>query len=157
MWRDDSGFGALNQKMNRLTIIFIIATLVTTNVFAQVIKKCDIDILGQINAGKENLDQKDIKKFLLTFDKSCDTNIEYSEFSNELLFMVLDQYTQTLVAVMQKEKKNLETEYILYEIGSPINDSFDLKNVIAKVENVKVVGKLKGQIIEKLKEALAKY
>ena len=58
---------------------------------------------------------------------------------------------------MEKEKKNLETEYILYEISNPVNDSFDLKDLIAKVDHVKVDGKLKGQIIEKLREALAKY
>lgn len=143
--------------MNRLTTILIIATLLTTNLFGQVIKKCDIGILGQINGDKDNLNQRDIKDFLLTFDKSCATNIEYSEFSNELLFIVLDKHTQTMVTVMEKEKENLETEYILYEISSPVNDSFDLKNLIAKVDRVKVAGKLKGQIIEKLKEALAKY
>jgi hypothetical protein len=144
------------KKMNRLTIFFIITTLLTTNLFGQVIKKCDIEILGQINEDKENLNQKDINNFLLTFDKSCGTNIEYSEFSNELLFMVLDKHTQTLVTVMEKERKNLDTEYILYEIGNPINDSFNLKNLMTKVDNVKVVGKVKGQIIEKLKVALAK-
>ena len=143
--------------MNKLITILTVTILLTGNLFGQEIKKCDIGVLGQINVDKDNLNEKDIKDFLFTFDKTCNTNIEYSEFSNELLFMVLDKHTQTMVTVMEKEKKNLETEYILYEISSPINDSFDLKNLITKVDHVKVAGKLKGQIIEKLKEALAKY
>jgi hypothetical protein len=141
--------------MNKLIYIFI-ATLFTTNLFGQSIKKCDIEVLGQISEARGNLTEKDINEFLLTFDKSCDINIEYSEFSNELLFMVLDKYTETIVAVMEKEKMNMATEYILYEISDPINDSFDLKNLIEKVNHVKVSGALKRQILEKLKEALAK-
>jgi hypothetical protein len=128
----------------------------TLTSFGQDIKRCDIAVLGQIDRNIENLKEKEIKDFLLTFDTSCNNNVEYSEFSNELLFKILDKHTLTILTVLESKEKNLKTDKILYELSSPINDSFNIDELISKIEKVKINEELKGQVIAKLKEAKGK-
>jgi hypothetical protein len=143
--------------MNNFAILLTIAVIGTTNLFGQGGEKCDISILAHISTVEYDLKENDVREFLSTFDKSCSLNIEYSEFSNALLFEVLGRHTQTFISVMESEKQNLEIDYILKQIANPINDGIDLKNLIAGVDRVKVDGQIKEQIIKKLKEAQAKY
>jgi hypothetical protein len=99
------------------------------------------------------LKQNEIRDFLLTFGKECRNNAEYSEWSNELLFSVLDKQTELTLATIEKEEKQIEINEILTDLGSPINDMIDVKKLIPKVEKVKFNGRLKKNIIEKLKTA----
>jgi len=62
---------------------------------------------------------------LLTFDHPCQYNIEYCEFSNVLLFVVLENYTKSFLKMIRKEKKVLSLDKILSEIVQPIHGSFD--------------------------------
>jgi hypothetical protein len=142
--------------MKKFILIWTLTVLGTLTSFGQDIKRCDIAVLGQIDRNIENLKEKEIKDFLLTFDTSCNNNVEYSEFSNELLFKILDKHTLTILTVLESKEKNLKTDKILYELSSPINDSFNIDELISKVEKVKINEELKGQVIAKLKEAKGK-
>lgn len=143
--------------MKKFSIILTIAAIATSNLLYGQVKKCDIDILAYTSTREYDLTEKDVKDFLSTFDKSCSVNVEYSEFSNTLLFEVLDRYTQTFISVLERHKRNLAVDYIFKELASPIDDNIDLKKLIAKVEGVKADSNMKRQIVERLEEANAKY
>jgi hypothetical protein len=121
---------------------------------AQDVKKCDIVFLGLIDRNIENLKKEEIEDFLLTFHASCSINVEYSEFSNELLFKILDKYTLTILTILESTGKKFKTDIILNELSSPVNDSFNIEELISKVDNTEINKEFKEQVIAKLNEAL---
>lgn len=122
-------------------------------VLSQSVSPCDIETLAVTESNIYKLTDKEIKDFLLTFDYRCKNNIEYSEYSNELLFVVLENHTKSFIKIIRKEKKSLNLDKILSEIARPIHDSIDLNWILIKVDNIKSGGKLKRQIVENLKKA----
>jgi hypothetical protein len=136
--------------------VFLLIILSTSCLFAQDIKKCDIDVIGFTDRNLEKLTEKDIEAFLLTFDASCKNNVEYSEYSNEILFKIFDRYPKTLLYTLEKDEKKLSKDVILEQLGAPFTGDPDIRDLIAKTNKVKINQKLKHQIIEKLKQAETK-
>ncbi|WP_276371745.1 hypothetical protein [Chryseolinea sp. H1M3-3] len=132
--------------------ILTILTFATTTLFGQTVQKCDGPVLSIIadKIGKAN--QKEIADFLLTFGEECRNNIEYSEWSNELLFSLLDKQTDLTVNTIEKEEKRLEMEAILEDLSSPLLDP-NIKDIISRIERVKIKKELKDKIIERLRTA----
>ena len=98
------------------------------------------------------LSQKEITDFLLTFGEECRNNAEYSEWSNELLFSILDKQTELIIKTIEKEEKRIEINEILDDLSSPILDP-NTKDIISKIEKIKIQKELKDKIIERLKTA----
>jgi hypothetical protein len=144
--------GQCANKGMRFSILTILA-LSTTTLFGQTIPKCDNSILLSTSQKIGKLDQKEITNFLLTFGQECRNNVEYSEWSNELLFSLLDKQTDLAVKTMEKEEKRFEMEEIFDDLSSPIHDLINVKNIISKIEKVKIKRGLKDKIIERLKTA----
>src|SRR5690606_30369658 len=51
--------------------------------------KCDLNIVLEVSENQDNLDLKLVSRFLRTLNGECTNNVEFSEFSNEMLFVVL--------------------------------------------------------------------
>jgi hypothetical protein len=137
------------MKFSILTIL----TLVTTTLFGQAIQKCDRTVLLSTSEKIGRLNQKEITDFLLTFGQECRKNAEYSEWSNELLFSLLDKQTDLTVKTIEKEEKRIATEEIFGNLNSPINDMISVKNLIPKIEKTNIRQDLKEKIIESLRAA----
>ncbi|MGC3943787.1 MAG: hypothetical protein QM762_04470 [Chryseolinea sp.] len=135
--------------------VSIVLSVLTTSLYAQNDNKCDDAILLSTSERIGRLAEKEIADFLLTFGEKCRDNAEFSEWSNELLFMVLDKQTELTLKVIQEEKR-IEKAVILDDLSEPINDSIDLKALINKVNKVKVDDNLKAEIIKSLKTADAR-
>jgi hypothetical protein len=146
--------GRQKNNMRLRLIILTWLTLSTLTNYGQEIKKCDLASL----AGKEigQLTQSDILDFLLTFDKECRNNVEYSEVSNELLFTILDKQTELILLTLKKYEKSISSDLIIEELTTPINDSFDLKQLIKKVAKTSADNDLKRKVIDNLKIADSK-
>jgi hypothetical protein len=127
-------------------------TLTSISLFGQAIKKCDETVLHFTSGKIGQLSQKEIKDFLLTFGKECEANVEYSEWSNELLFDVLEKQTELTLSTIQKEENNIELEEILDAISSPLLDE-NIDKLIEKVQGTKVDTKLRQTIVDKLRNA----
>lgn len=127
--------------------------LATLPVAGQIVDKCDRDILLRTNKKMGKLDQYEIRVFLLTFGKECRDNAEFSEWSNELLFSLLDKQTELTLRAMEKEEKRIEIDEILENLNSPVSDSVSAMSLILKVDLVEINEQLKKQIIENLKKA----
>ena len=135
----------------RLSILTIL-TLTTTILFGQTVQKCDGTILRSTSEKVGRLTQKEITDFLLTFGEECRNNAEYSEWSNELLFSILDKQTELIIKTIEKEEKRIAIKEIFDDLSSPILDP-SIKDIISKIEKIKIEKELKHKIIERLKTA----
>jgi hypothetical protein len=82
--------------------------------------KCDISLLRETEKDFAKLSRQKILDFLCTFDPRCATNIEYSEYSNELLFKILDRYTGEFLWALSK--KQVHKQYIYETLSNPLLD-----------------------------------
>jgi len=99
------------------------------------------------------LTHQEIMNFLLTFDDQCQSNVEYTEWSNELLFEMLNTQTELTVKTIANETKSIERVAVLKNLEEPLHDRFNLKSIIAKVEKVKFNAEAKREIVSRLKIA----
>jgi len=94
-------------------------------------QKCDIEKLKIVSQHLNGLTFKIVSDFVCTFDTSCKNNVEYSEWSNELLFKVLDKSPTLLFEVIMARQVN--NDIILNEIKNPSLD-INLQNLYDKVK-----------------------
>jgi hypothetical protein len=106
------------------------------------------------NVGGVN--QQEMVDFLLTFAEECQTNVEYSEWSNELLFELLEKQTELVVKTIAHQTKRIELAAILRNLEEPLHDRFNIKAIISKVEKIKFDPDVKKEIIDRLKVADSK-
>lgn len=121
--------------------------------------KCNIDALIPIVKAlkKKQLTDKQILLFLKSFDKLCNTNVEYSEFSNELLFGVLKWYPNKVITILEANKESIDINYIVEELKSPIHDEIDVKGTYTKVLNTNINNEFKSKILYSLDTAKTKF
>ncbi len=86
--------------MKNLFIILILLVPIISKSQSEI--KCDINKISEVKKNLGNLNEEIVKDFLLTFDKTCKNNIEYSEFSRETLYELLNQNPLILIETMDK-------------------------------------------------------
>lgn len=112
-------------------------------------KKCDIDVITFINERVDSLDEAAVLKFLSVFDVTCNTNVEFSEYSNEVLFALLGKRPDLVIIVLDKYSY-LSKNYILKVLQQPVNDEISIEKVRNEVAKVKTKSKIKEEIIKSL-------
>ncbi len=110
---------------------------------------CSIEVLTRINNELDHLSPTDIKHFLRTYHNSCKYNVEYSEWFNELLFEILDNYPDELLSQMYSDTL-IDGESIIVEFGQPTHDNINLSKSILKVQEVDIDEGFKKRIITSL-------
>ncbi len=89
---------------------------------------CNIQILVSVNKNFESLSKIEIDSLLMTFSQSCSNNIEFSEFSNELLFETIERYP-VLTLELLKDSVKYDFEVIYQELTSPLHDLIPLSKI----------------------------
>jgi hypothetical protein len=140
--------------MRSIFFIAIFLSLSPSTLFGQEIKKCDDTILSGVHKKIGKLNRNEIAKFLMSLGKECENNAEFSEWSNELLFAVLDKQTDLMLKTIEKEERNIELDVILEDLESPISDMIVVRSLIPKVEKAKISKRVKQQILDRLKIAV---
>lgn len=113
--------------------------------------KCISSNINEIVKVEKNIlevDSKQILLFLLTIKKECENNIEFSEYSNKVLYELLDKRTCSLIKVIIYNP-SLDMDYILLQISNPILD-YNYKLLVSKIENCKTKSVIKKKLIEAL-------
>ena len=137
----------------RSIVLLAIILMVSWPVHAQPVTKCDMTNFLGLSKKMGFLTHQEIMNFLLTFDDECQNNVEYSEWSNELLFEMLDNQTELTVKTIAYETKSIERVAVLKNLEEPLHDRFNIKSIIAKVEKVKFNAEAKREIVGRLKIA----
>lgn len=109
--------------------------------------KCNIEIVVEINENIENISENLMLRFLKTFGEECKNNVEFSEFSNETLFKVIQNEPGLFCKVIEKNNNQIDFGLIVSELKNPINDLIDLELTIKKIADTKTSHSLKSQLI----------
>jgi hypothetical protein len=139
------------MKLKSVLMIFLLSS---TFVFCKgqeklTEKKCDIDIITFTNERIDSLNEAIVLKFLSVFDATCNTNVEFSEYSNEVLFAVLEKRPDLVIIALDKYSY-LSKDYILKNLQQPVNDEINIEKVKDEVAKVKTKSKIKEEVIKSL-------
>jgi len=143
-------------EMKSITFFAIAFSMLSSTLCGQSTTKCDMAKLLDVSKNVGKVTHQEMVDFLLTFGEECQNNVEYSEWSNELLFELLDKQTELIVKTIAHQTKVIELAAILKNLEEPIQDRFNLKAINDKVEKVKFDPDVKKEIINRLKIAESK-
>jgi len=113
-------------------------------------KSCDIEKVKIVNDHMDSLTFQIVSDFLCTFDNSCINNVEYSEWSNETLFKLLESSPTLFFEVVTKGQ--VDNKLLLKEIENPIQD-FDIQVIYDKINGATASTDLKGEYLKALMTA----
>jgi hypothetical protein len=119
-------------------------------------EKCKIEYARDIKLNIDNLTEEQISLFLCSFDEKCSKNVEFSQFSNKMLFLLMSRYPVQALKVMS-EGKNLSMKSIQENLQSPISDNIDLKQLYKQIEEVEEYQEAKEIVLNSIKIAIEKY
>ena len=142
--------------MKHQILIIILISILSAKDNNQSSYNCKIEYVLVAHKNLNELTNEIVKDFLLTFDSTCSNNIEYSEFSNQTLFEVLDSNPQLFCHVMRAESKIVHYQVIIDALKAPINDGIPLNEILHKIENLKPNDKLKMDLVKSLNIAITK-
>jgi len=112
-------------------------------------KRCDIDIVLETDENMDSLSDNLIYLFLYSFDESCSNNVEFSEYSNEVLFKLLKHYPDQAAKNIIRDEINQDV--IFKELSSPINDAISVDEVVESLENSSIDVIIKKKFVTALK------
>ena len=113
------------------------------------------DTLKQVQAKVGKLSANEIGTFFKAFNPSCLKSVEFSEWSNELLFSVLGKQPREFIEMLEK-KDEARVKAILSALESPVNDGIDINSIYVSAKSAKTTSKMKQKIIDALKVAGSK-
>jgi hypothetical protein len=128
---------------------FTVLTLLTfTTIFAVTpCDKCDIEKVKIANEHLDSLTFQIVNDFLCTFDSICKNNVEYSEWSNETLFKVLEKSPTLFFKVIATG--HVDSKLLLKEIESPIHD-YDFQKIYNKIKATSAPTNIKSKYLNAL-------
>ena len=113
-------------------------------------KRCNIDIVLEVDEEIEALNDKQINLFLYSFDKSCANNVEFGEYSNEVLFKVIGKYPELVALNLVKEGINKTVIY--EELSSPVSELSNIKDTYNTILESNIDESIKKELLNALKE-----
>jgi hypothetical protein len=112
--------------------------------------KCNIDVLGHVYLNMNELTTKDLDALLQTIDSSCNSNVEFLEFSNETLFKALELYPAEMLKLIETKGAQYDFPTIYKELTSPLHDLIPLDNVELALKGIN----LEGNKVDSVRRAL---
>jgi hypothetical protein len=116
--------------------------------------KCNYNCWPAIRDSINGLTEQQVLAFLQTLGHDCDNNVEFSEYSNETLFKIIEFNPDRFVSVIEKHQAYIVFNTIFEMIENPVKDGIDLEKVADLVCNIKTDSKVKSRIVESLKIAI---
>lgn len=116
--------------------------------------RCEIQIVLALDKQMDNVSYELLYKFLCTFDQSCSNNVEYSQFSNEVLYKAIEMHPGAIVEILS-DHPELKREYIYKELSSPLLD-YDYNSIIKSLKRLDSGNEeVKNRVIKSVEDALA--
>ncbi len=112
--------------------------------------RCNLEIVLEVDEDLDDLTDKQIYLFLYSFDESCANNTEFGEYSNEVLFKVLNKYPGLLALNLIKE--GINKDVILYALSSPVSELSNIEVTYNNVLKSNINKKIKQDLLEALKK-----
>jgi hypothetical protein len=98
---------------------------------------CNIDIVLSTLNNIDSLSDNEIRLFLKTFSQKCRNNVEFSEFSNEMLFKVLEKHSEAFLRIICDSNSPIEIDFetIYEELKSPLHDLIPVVKIKAATDS----------------------
>ncbi len=138
-----------NEELNKSDTLGYINVSNNTDIFNKECEKCNIQVIKNIYENIEKLSLKIINEFICSIDKSCNNNVEFSEWSNEMLFKIIEK-NPTLYFIALKDFKSEKQQYILSEIENPVIE-IDYQKIYNSIKEINVEQELKEEYLNSLK------
>ena len=105
----------------------------------------------ETDAGKKN-----VSDFLLCFDNKYSNAAELGEYSNEVLFKLLENYPKLTLEIMSKNKNQISWKLICQEIANPIivSEVNIISGISKKIEAISGYDNVKKDVLDALKQAI---
>lgn len=114
--------------------------------------RCDINTILRTKNRIENLTDDDVYTFLFTFSEDCKNNVEFGEFSNEVLFEVVLKYSDIISNNLKKD--SIYQDVILNELANPIMEMESMDTIIEAINSLDVTKQAKQDVITSFKITL---
>ncbi|WP_145957547.1 peptidyl-tRNA hydrolase [Labilibaculum antarcticum] len=137
------------RKIIKISIILLTFMNVSNVAFAKS-EKCNIDKLLVIHDNIDSLSFQMVEDFLYTFDEACKNNVEYSQWSNELLYKVIDKRTKLYFKVLQSENITNDS-CILKSFRAPLLD-YNYQKLYDKIKGIKTSESARNSYLNALSE-----
>ncbi len=112
---------------------------------------CNVKVILYVNQNIDSLSKEAIDMFLQVFSEECDNHVEFSEFSQEMIFEVFSKYPQDVAELITKNDYNLIA--ITSELCCPLLDPA-IKPIIKDFETVEISNPKIDSILIALNRAL---
>ena len=139
--------------MKSICFFLILLPILSHNLYGQSTTKCSMASLLEVSKHVGRVTHEEMVNFLVTFDPECRNNVEYFEWSNELLFELLEKQTELTARTIANQAKRIDLTTIFENLEDPILDRFNIKTIIGKVEKINFNQEIKKEIIDRLKKA----
>lgn len=112
--------------------------------------KCRSEPLLTVDHNLENLTGEMILDFLSTFSVICEANVEFGEWSNELLFKILFIKPELTLEVLSNNLDQIDTVSIYKELESPLHDLIPIDSITSRVKQLSINERLKKSVLSRL-------
>jgi hypothetical protein len=136
--------------------LFVIETVSGNNLYSRDSCICDVHNLVEMQKNIDNLTVNEIVSFLSTFDGRCINNVEYIEFSNEILYSLLCHSKAYWVIKVLSENSGLPLNNIKQAIENPANDRIDINKAYKNIKSIKGYKNTKNAILKSINIAISK-
>lgn len=90
-------------------------------------EKCNTIFVKDIDLNFDKLDTSMVLNFLCTIDSSCINKVEFCQYSNEILFKLLERKTELIIEILANYDLDIKT--IGNMLNHPINDIIDIDKI----------------------------
>lgn len=138
-----------------ITILIIFPILALSDCKTAYLTTCSNCNINYLVIAEKNPNDSNIKKALCTMSNECINNVEFTEFSNELLFFFLEKEVDITVREISKLSKDKQ-DFIISLIAHPINDGIHLNLIKERVQILKGKNENENKIIKNILNSLNK-
>lgn len=118
---------------------------------------CNISVLAHISTRIDSLTSKEITYFLRTIRRECSNNAEFSQFSSELIFKILEKHPKAAITALTTKGSEIEFSYIYDKLTSPVHDLIPLDKIEKEINSLSFKSERMDSIKSALKIALERY
>jgi len=136
----------------KIAKFFLLLFVLLTPQFSLANSECGTSVLKEINSKIGSLSESDMKMFFGAYGPKCGTNVEFSEWGNELLFGALIKQPDLFIKILSKQNASVISK-VVKELESPIHDGIDLTKTFSAAKNVKNYKKTKNSVLSAIQIA----
>ena len=142
---EQTGASVDSELSDKKTVMFNITDRL---IVVSMCNKCDMDAVIEIEKSKGNLSYQRIYNLLCTLERSCQSNAEYSQESNRMLYLLLEKCPAALMDVLNLHP-DLASPYFYDQISSPLLD-YNCKSIDSAVRKTKGNTQVRQSVLKAL-------